>query len=54
MDRVDRKLYERQVISTAPFEAGPKEIFRACHEPLPKQMEELIRRLEESEKQTRH
>ena len=46
MERVDRSRYGRQPSSTAAYEAGLKAAFTACHEPLPKRMEELLERLQ--------
>jgi hypothetical protein len=46
MERMDRPRYGSQLSSTAAYEAGLKAAFVACHEPLPKRMEELLERLQ--------
>jgi len=46
MERVDRSRYGKQPSSTSVYEAGLKAAFTACHEPLPKRIEELLERLQ--------
>jgi hypothetical protein len=48
MQRIDQHHYDaREPVST--FAAGLRDMFAACHDPLPAKMEELIRRLREHE-----
>jgi hypothetical protein len=46
MERMDPPRYGSPPSSTAAYEAGLKAAFTACQEPLPKRMEELLKRLQ--------
>jgi len=46
MERVDQPQYGKHLSPTAAYEAGLRAAFVVCHEPIPKRMEELLKRLQ--------
>jgi len=46
MQRVQQNQFNVREPIRSTFEAGLRELFAACHEPLPARMEELLRRLQ--------
>jgi hypothetical protein len=47
MQRIDQHYYDAREPVRSTFAAGLRDMFAACHDPLPPKMEELIRRLRE-------
>ena len=49
MKQVDQNHYVRRGPTRFIYEAGLKNLFAACHEPMPAEMESLLKRLENLE-----
>ena len=47
MKRVSRYHYDVRDPLRSTYEGGLKNVFAACHDPLPEKMEELVHRLQE-------
>ena len=50
MERVKQNQYDVQGQTRFSYQAGLKSLFAACHDPLPSEMEHLLNRLEELDK----
>jgi hypothetical protein len=46
MERIDHSHYDTRQPVRSTYEAGLRELFAACHDPLPPKMEELLHHLE--------
>jgi len=49
MKLIDHKHYDARDPVRSTYEGGLRQIFAACHDPLPPKMEELVHRLHESD-----
>ena len=54
MEQVDHKHYSRQGPTRFTYEGGLKNLFAACHDPMPSKMERLLRSLESLEDNDRY
>ena len=54
MEHVDHKQYSRRGPTRFTYEGGLKNLFAACHDPMPSKMESLLRSLENLEEDDRH
>jgi hypothetical protein len=54
MQRIDQSHFDTREPVRSTFAAGLRDVFVACHDPLPAKMEELLRRLQDRDRESSH